>query len=316
MTKLSQATEILKGLGFDINKIIDFKTERRRQRILKVFIAVANLKEDEDWKKTKSFKYDKFSIKSREIIAFINNNYSEDIADSSYDDIRRKNLKYLEEANIVLRSANLKQAATNDPMRGYSLSDGVIDIVKSYGQRDWIKKSNEFIKHNGEFSSLLSKTHIRNKPISITSPDGKEIGLSFGEHNEIQKKIVEDFLPYFLKEPILLYLGDTSKKTIILEEEFLNNIGINELKHEMLPDILALDKKENKIYLIEAVHSSNPINQLRYLQLKKFVKKCKIPIVMISAFKNREIFRKYCINLSWDTYVWLTDEPSHIINFK
>ena len=74
MTKLSQANEILKGLGFDISKIIDFKTEKRRQRILKVFIAVANLKEDEDWGKTKSFKYDKFSIKSREIIEFLNIN--------------------------------------------------------------------------------------------------------------------------------------------------------------------------------------------------------------------------------------------------
>ena len=188
MTKLSQANEILKGLGFDISKIIDFKTEKRRQRILKVFIAVANLKEDEDWEKTKSFKYDKFSIKSREIIEFLNINYSENIKDSSYDDIRRKNLKYLEEANIVLRSANLKQAATNNPMRGYSLSDSVIDIVKSYGQKNWIKKSSEFIKHNGEFSSLLSKTHIRNEPINISSPDGKKIGLSFGEHNEIQKK--------------------------------------------------------------------------------------------------------------------------------
>ena len=316
MSKLSQANEILKGLGFDVNKIVDFKTEKRRKRILKVFISVANLKKNEEWKISKSFKYEKFSIKTREIIAFLNENYSENIADSSYDDIRRKNLQYLEEAKIVLRSANLKQSATNNPMRGYSLSDGVIDIVKSYGQKDWIKKSNEFVKQNGEFASLLSKTYKRNKPISISSPDGKKIRLSFGEHNEIQKKVIEDFLPYFLKEPILLYLGDTSKKTIVLEEEFLNSIGISELKHEMLPDILAFDKKENKMYLIEAVHSSNPINQLRYLQLKKFVKRCKIPIVMISAFKNREIFKKYFMNLSWDTCVWLTNEPGHIIKFQ
>ena len=96
----------------------------------------------------------------------------------------------------------------------------------------------------------------------------------------------------------------------------MKKIGINELKHEMLPDIISYDSKENKIYLIEAVHSSNPINQLRYLQLKKFVKNCKIPVVMMSAFKNREMFRKYCINLSWDTYVWLTDEPDHLIKFQ
>ena len=74
MSKLSQANEILKGLGFDVNKIVDFKTEKRRKRILKVFISVANLKKNEEWKISKSFKYEKFSIKTREIIAFLNEN--------------------------------------------------------------------------------------------------------------------------------------------------------------------------------------------------------------------------------------------------
>lgn len=316
MSKTSEAKEILEKLGFDVDKIVDFQSKKRKDRILKVFCSVVNLKENDLWSKSKSFKYDNFSIRSREIISFINENYNEKIADGSYDDIRRKNLKYLEEAKIVSNSANIKNAATNNPMRGYSVTDEIIDIVKLYPSKKWLNESAKFTKKNGIFSNILSKTLITKTPISVKLINGQKVSLSSGTHNFIQKEIIENFLPKFLKKPILLYLGDTSKKTIISEEKFLKKLGIKELKHEMLPDILAFDQKDKKLYLIESVHSSNPINQLRYLQLRRFTNGCKIPIVMISAFKDRENFRKYLLNLSWNTSVWLTSEPDHIINFN
>ena len=315
MPKVKEAKEILENLGFDVDKIVDFQSEKRKKRILKIFCSVAHIKEKDNWSDSKSYKNEKFSIRSREIIAFLNKHYDEKIADGSYDDIRRKNLKYLEEAKIVDNSANIKNAATNNPMRGYSLTEDVVNIVKLYPSSEWKKKSKEFIKKNGLFSSILSKTLISHKTVEVKIPGGKKLSLSSGDHNLIQKRIIEDFLPKFLKKPVLLYLGDTAKKTLIIDEKFLNKIGFKELKHDMLPDVLAFDSFDKTIYLIEAVHSSNPINQLRYIQLRKFTNKCKFEIKMISAFKNRENFRKYCINLSWDTSVWLAEEPHHIINF-
>ena len=315
MSKVSEAKEILKNLGFDVDKIVDFQSEKRKNRILKIFCSVASIKEKDKWSNSKSYIFNKFSIRSREIIAFLNKNYNESIADGSYDDIRRKNLKYLEEAKIIDNSANIENSATNNPMRGYSLTEEVVKIVRLYPSKEWKKKSNEFVKKNGQFSSILSKTLISSKPVKIKIPNGNKLSLTSGEHNEIQKKIIEEFLPKFLKKPYLLYLGDTAKKTLVIDEKFLQSLGFKELKHDMLPDILAFDEDKKILYLVEAVHSSNPINQLRYMQLKKFTMKCKYRIIMVSAFKNRESFRKYCINLSWDTSVWLTNEPDHLIKF-
>ena len=34
--------------------------------------------------------------------------------------------------------------------------------------------------------------------------------------------IIENFLPGHLREPILLYLGDTSKKVLVMEEKYFN----------------------------------------------------------------------------------------------
>ena len=116
MPKVKEAKEILENLGFDVDKIVDFQSEKRKKRILKIFCSVAHIKEKDNWSDSKSYKNEKFSIRSREIIAFLNKHYDEKIADGSYDDIRRKNLKYLEEAKIVDNSANIKNAATNNPI--------------------------------------------------------------------------------------------------------------------------------------------------------------------------------------------------------
>ena len=167
MSKVTEAKEILQNLGFDVDKIVDFQSEKRKDRILKIFCSVAGIKEQDKWSNSKSFIYNKFSIRSREIIAILNKTYNESIADGSYDDIRRKNLKYLEEAKIIDNSANIENSATNNPMRGYSLTEEVVKIVRLYPSKEWKKKSNEFVKKNGQFSEILSKTLISSKPVKI-----------------------------------------------------------------------------------------------------------------------------------------------------
>ena len=131
----------------------------------------------------------------------------------------------MEEARIVDNSANIENSATNSPMRGYSLTEEVVNIVRLYPSKEWKKKSNDFVNKNGQFSSILSKTLISSKPVKIKIPGGNKLSLTSGEHNEIQKKIIEEFLPKFLKKPYLLYLGDTAKKTLIIDEKFLKSIG-------------------------------------------------------------------------------------------
>ena len=52
MSKTSEAKEILEKLGFDVDKIVDFQSKKRKDRILKVFCSVVNLKENDLWSKS------------------------------------------------------------------------------------------------------------------------------------------------------------------------------------------------------------------------------------------------------------------------
>ena len=93
-------------------------------------------------------------------------------------------------------------------------------------------------------------------------------------------------------------------------------IGFPDLEHETLPDVVAYFPEKDWLLLIEAVHSSNPVDQLRHLNLERIAKGCKGGPVYVSVFRNRESFRNWVIDLSWETEVWLVDEPSHMIHFN
>jgi len=83
----------------------------------------------------------------------------------------------------------------------------------------------------------------------------------------------------------------------------------------MLPDIIAYSQKQNWIYLIEAVYTSNPISNNRKIELEKLTSQCTANIVYVTAFLNRTDFRKYLSDIAWETEVWIADEPEHMIHF-
>src|SRR4051812_16898918 len=108
---INEALEILESVGIPF---VD-KTERSLERMALCFLAVAGV--TKDWKSAK----ENANLKSREIITIVNKNFGEKISSGSYDDIRRKDLKLLVLAGIIVNSGVNKGSATNDPTRGYAL---------------------------------------------------------------------------------------------------------------------------------------------------------------------------------------------------
>jgi type II restriction enzyme len=55
---------------------------------------------------------------------------------------------------------------------------------------------------------------------------------------------------------------------------------------------------KKRLYLIETVYSSGPISLVRLVELKKFTEKCKVNIVYVIAFLDRETFKKFVKDLA------------------
>jgi BsuBI/PstI restriction endonuclease domain/BsuBI/PstI restriction endonuclease HTH domain len=305
---INEALDILENVGIPFNA----KSERGLERMAVCFLAVAGV--TKDWKKAKSSQ-DNIHLKTRDIINIINKNFEENISSGSYDDIRRKDLKLLVLADIVLNSGVNKGSATNDPTRGYSLHPDFKKLIVDYKTEHWSKSLKVFTKNKPNLSEILARKRILDK-IPVKLPNGKPIELSLGEHNVLQKQIIEQFLPRFGSDCEVFYIGDTSNKILHIEEAELKKLNFFELSHDELPDIIAYSKKKNWLYLIEAVHSSGPMSETRVLELKKMLKKCKAGIVFVTTFLTKADFRKWMLDIAWETEVWTADNPDHLVHFN
>lgn len=302
---INEALEILDSVGIPLNS----KTERAMEKMAVCFLAVAGVKKD--WSKA----IEDANLKSRDIIKIVNENFEENISSGSYDDIRRKDLKLLVLADIVINSGVNKRSATNDPTRGYALHPDFKNLIVTYKTTDWKSSLKKFNDNKPSLAEILSrKRNLEQIPVKL--PSGKPIELSLGEHNVLQKEIIEQFLPRFGSDCSVLYIGDTSNKSLHMEIEELKKLNFFELSHDELPDIIAYSEKNNWLYLIEAVHSSGPMSEIRVHQLKKLLKDSKAELIFVTAFLNRAEFRKWVMDVAWETEVWIADNPDHMIHFN
>lgn len=298
---------ILESFGVPIDG-----TPRRLERMAIAFLAVIDVRKVGNFKNAKDLSK-KYSLKTREVIEYVNKHFQEKISSGSYDDIRRKDLKLLVAGNIVMQSS--PNSATNDSTRGYGLNPFYTKILNSYPSKNWYNQAKKYLKDIEPIAEILKrKRNIKKIPVQL--PSGKKIKFSLGLHNNLQKAIIEEFLPIYGYGAKVLYVGDTSDKYLHLDKEGLNELDFFEISHEELPDVIAYSKKKNWLYLIEAVHSSGTISELRLLQLKELTKKCKADIVYVTAFLDRKIFRKFIADIAWETEVWIADNPEHMIHFN
>ena len=296
---INTALHILDTFGIPLDA-----TPRRIERMAIAFLACGDIKQISDFKTSKDLN-DGYALKTKEIINYINTNFGENISSGSYDDIRRQDLKLLTVAEIVLQSN--PNAATNDSTRGYTLNPTYAELIRNFGTKNWEKSVAEQLKNIEPLSAKL-KREREVKKVSVTLPSGGKLTFSAGEHNDLQKAIIEEFLPRYGYGAEVLYVGDTSDKYLYLEQEELTKLNFFEISHEELPDVIAYSKKKNWL--------SGPIDELRLIQLQKLTKECTADIVYVTAFLDKAKFRKFIAEIAWETEVWIADNPDHLVHFN
>jgi type II restriction enzyme len=304
---INQALYILYKFGIPFTGL----TPRRLERMALAFLAVTHVTKPNDWKEAKDLN-DGISMTTREIISYINEHYGENISPGSYDDIRRQDLVLCVLANVIVPTKPVSK--TNSPTRGYALNPDYSNLVRTFGTDSWVQ---EAAKHSMVRETLADKfsgkRHINTTPVKLQS--GRVLEFGPGEHNELQKAIIEEFLPRYGYGAEVLYVGDTADKLAFYEEECLSKLNFPKLKHEELPDIIAYSKQKNWLYLIEAVHSFGAIDNVRLTKLRSLTAECTCGIIFVTVFLNRKIFRQWVEKIAWETEVWIVETPDHIVHF-
>ncbi len=308
--RVNEALEILEALGVPLEGL----TPRRLEKMAKAFLAVAGLQAKTSWADAKDSS-DGRQLLSRQVIAVMNLHWGEAIADSSYDDIRRKDLVLPVAALVVLNSAKNPDANTNDGTRGFALNPTAAKAIRAFGAPQWAEEVAAFLQGRQSLAAqLLRERNLARIPVQIK--EGLSLTFSPGAHNVLQKQVIESFLPIFGFGAQVLYVGDTANKSLFVDHAGLAELAFFELAHDKLPDVVAYSKTKNWLYLIEAVTTVNPISELRRRTLALLTAQCKADVIYVSAFADRSSYRKFAHDIAWETEVWMADAPEHMIHFN
>lgn len=203
----------------------------------------------------------------------------------------------------------------NSPNAHYAITEAALTCVRAFNTKDWKEASEKFASEVGNLNKKYNKERKQNL-IPVKLSNGKTIKLSAGKHNEVQKAIIEKFVPQFANNGEVIYLGDTANKDLYVDENALKELSIPINEHSKLPDVVIYDKQRNWLYLIEAVTSHGPVSPKRIIELEEFLKDCKAGKIYVTAFPDFAEFKRHSKNIAWETEVWLVESPTHMIHFN
>jgi len=302
MSKINETLDILKKIGLP--------RAQQNERSALTLLAVLDLNEETSWKKAK-----KRAIRIHDILQFIQTAYGKKYAENTRETIRRQTLHQFEQAGIVIRNPDDPTRPTNSPNTSYIISDEACDAIKSYGTRSWKRKLKQLHEQKG---ILVERYEKRKKKtyLPVVLPGGSKVSFSPGKHNELQISIIQKFRGRFCPDTKMVYVGDTARKMLFLDEDILNHLKIPITKHDKLPDVVLYDSEKNVLFLIEAVTAHGPISPKRQIELEKTLEECTAKMVYISAFPDFREFKRHSDNIAWDTEVWIEAMPEHVIHFN
>jgi hypothetical protein len=303
MNKIEEAKTILKTLGLPISQ--------QNEISALTLLALCNIKINDKWcdATNKSLKV------TKGIMAFVNKNYKKTYAPNTRETFRRQVLHQFVQARLVDYNPDNPKLPVNSPNAHYALTEIALDTIKTYGTKNWEHTANKFKSEVGE----LTKKYIRERKqilIPVKLSNGKIIKLSSGKHNEVQAAIIEKFATRFAKDSEVLYLGDTANKDLYIDKVNIKKLGIPLTEHSKMPDVILYEKIKNRLFLIEAVTSHGPVSPKRIFELEEMLKNCKAEKIYVSAFPDFTEFKKHTSEIAWETEVWLSEIPDHMIHFN
>lgn len=304
MSNLDTAEQILKDIGVPDN----YNNELMRL----TFLTLLGLTDTNKW----SFSSNTDLYRIHDVLENIKDTFNKTYAENSRETLRKRVMRVLEQSMIIVRNVDDLTRPTNSGKTNYSITNEYLEVIKSYGTTEYETLVKDFLNNHGNLSEQYAKRRdIHRIPITI---NGEEYTFSSGTHNELQVAIIEEFGSRFAKGSKLLYVGDTADKYIYVNKGILEEIGIPISSNDklQLPDVVLYDKNKNWIFLIEAVTTHGPIDQKRINDLEIMFENCPADKIYITAFPDRKIFRSYIAEIAWETEVWISSDPDHMIHFN
>lgn len=301
MSKIDDAKKILSDIGMPKAQTND--------RSAYVLLALAHLEEDNCWAEAT-----KPEMRIVDMMSFMKAHYGKNYKPNTRETIRKDTLHQFVDAAVAERNTGNADRPTNSPKYCYRLTDEMLKLIKAYGTTRWKYQCEAFVAEKGMLAERYKqKRELQRVPVRV---NGRELKLSAGRHNALQKAIVEDFASRFALGAEVLYLGDTENKDLVKNQKGLKRLGVEMTDHDKLPDVVLYEPKNKWLFLIEAVTSVGAISFKRMEEMKAMTARCEAGKIFVTAFPDKKTYKDFIDQLAWETEVWIADTPDHMIHLN
>ena len=300
--KIADALSILTQLGLP--------RAQQNDRSALTLLALINLQPHMDWKSAASP-----LVGITPVMEWIREHYGKDYKPNTRETFRRQSMHQFVLAGIALYNPDNPARPVNSPRAAYQVSPEMLALLKTFGKNSWAKQISIF---QAEKKTLIAEYAKKREMecIPVKLRDGTEIKLSPGNHSALVRDIITEFVPRFVPDGRLVYVGDTGNKMGYFDRESLVELGVLLNDHGKMPDVVIHDIKRNWLLLIESVTSHGPVDGKRHNELMKLFAKSTAGLVYVTAFPTRSILARYISDIAWESEVWVAEAPTHLIHFN
>jgi type II restriction enzyme len=301
--RIEEAKTILAALGMP--------SAQRNDNAAYTLLACADVGPRTPWARARALR-----VTPHMVIQLARERYRKNYAENTRETIRRQAMHQFVQGGILHRNPDEPGLATNSPRTHYALTDEALEVIRAHGSPLFEAAAVSFLVKVGGGLAVRYAGKRRAAGLEVVLPDGEQIVLSPGGHNQLQVDILRELLPRYAAGTSILYMGDTDHKSLHMDAATLALMGIPVTKHDKLPDIVAYDAVRQWLFLIEAVTSHGPVSPKRHVELEELLRGCSVGRVYISAFASFREYKKHAANVAWETEVWIAEVPEHLLHYN
>lgn len=300
--RVTEAIAVLAALGFG--------DKQSNELAAHVVLALLDLEPDKPWSSAAN------PLRGiTPIIEFVATCYRVKYAPNTRETVRDEAVKYFVEAGMVLKKPDQPERPVNSGNTVYQIEPSALALLRSFGTEAWESNLANYLKSRAAIRTELARERELAR-IPVTLPNGESVTLSPGGQNPLIKHVVEEFCSRFSPGATVVYIGDAENKFLHLDAVYLGELGVVIAPSAKMPDVVIHDRNRNWLLLIEAVTSAGPVDGKRRKELKDIFAGCSAGLVFVTAFETRKTMQNFIGQISWETEVWLAEDPDHIIHFN
>jgi len=300
--KKEEALLILKTLGFPRAQLND--------RSALTLLALLNMTPSKKWAQAENP-----LIGITPVMTFCLQHYGVAYAPNTRETFRRQTMHQFVDAALAIANPDDAERPVNSPKCCYQIEPSAYELLKMYGKKEWDSRLRDYLSRKGTLAKKYARDREMTK-IPVQLPDGMKIELTPGSHNELLRSVVTEFCPRFTPGGKVIYIGDTGGKWKHADFSAFKGLGVEVDSHGKMPDLMIYYTEKQWVVVIEVVTSHGPVDAKRRGELSKLFEQVKDKLVYVTAFQTKSVMARYLSEISWETEVWVAENPDHLIHFN